>query len=97
MNAYGHALFRLPGRRRAALALAGEGSRLLRESEGGSASGFYFRAERKRAEILAGLGRLDEAITVVEAAEGLARTAQAFDQATALAELVKVLERRRRA
>lgn len=95
MNAYAFALFKLRWRRAEALALAAEGSALIRDSAGGLASGFYFRSERKRAEMLGGAGRLDEAVAVAVAARDLAAQAQAFDQARPLGELVASLEARK--
>lgn len=88
MNSYAHALFRLPWRRREALRLAEEASPLLLSSRDGIASGFYLRAERKRAEMLRQAGRFDEALAVALRARDLAQEAQAFDQERQLEVLI---------
>jgi hypothetical protein len=95
MNAYAFALSKQPWRRKEALALAAEGSAMIRDSAGGLASGFYFRSERKRAEMLGRAGHLDEAIVVAAAARELAANAQAFDQARPLGELLASLKARK--
>jgi tetratricopeptide (TPR) repeat protein len=91
MNAYGHALFELPWRRREALALAAEGVQLIRQAPRGQANGFYFRAAHKHAQMLARAGRKDEALRVAQEARDLALFAQAFDQIRQLQAVIEAL------
>jgi len=94
-NAYAYALFQLPWRRDEALRLAAEGAQLFRSAPGGEASGFYFRSERKHAEMLGRARRYDEAIAVATAARDLAAVAQALDQVRPLDQLIAALVSRR--
>lgn len=94
-NAYAYALFQLPWRRDEALRLAAEGAQLFRSAPGGEASGFYFRSERKRAEMLGRAKRYDEAISVATTARDLAAAAQALDQVRPLDQLIATLASRR--
>lgn len=94
-NAYAYALFQLPWRRDEALRLAAQGAQLFRSAPGGEASGFYFRSERKRAEMLGRARRYDEAISVATLARDLAMVAQALDQARPLDQLIATLLSRR--
>ena len=94
-NAYAYALFQLPWRRREALELAAEGARLFRSAPAGDASGFYFRSERKRAEMLGRARRYDEAVAVATAARDLAAVGQALDQVRPLDRLISRLSARR--
>jgi tetratricopeptide (TPR) repeat protein len=94
-NAYAYALFQLPWRREEALKLAAEAAALFRSAAGGEASGFYFRSERKRADMLGRARRYDEAISVAVAARESAAAAQALDQVRPLDQLIAILEAKR--
>jgi len=94
-NAYAYALFQLPWRRDEALRIAGEGAQLFHSAPEADASGFFFRSERKRAEMLGHAKRYDEAISVATTARDLAAAAQALDQVRPLDQLIAALVSKR--
>jgi hypothetical protein len=88
MSEYGYALGRVPGLARQGLAIAKEGVRRL---QGGTDRelGFLLRAQRKEADLLLRMGRLDEALDVLEPAIARARSAGVLDQARQLESLAQ--------
>ena len=96
MSEYGYALARVPGLAKQGLAMTKEGVCRLQAAETDRELGFLFRAQRKEADLLLRLGRVDEAIDVLEPAIARAREAGVLDQARQLEALAQKARARKR-